>query len=165
LGIKFFHRSRSIPMWKVAFIAFVLVSGNTAVSVEDCPTPNNEKKAMTLLGMLGEWQYPDSKWINGASMSDGGDPRVPTAKCESIFTTSDSVEKVAAFFAKKFEAVKAKEAICLSSQDDSKGRSVSIRVYNILKADSSTTIVVSRAEKEDRTHITWSHLVRLPTNP
>ena len=120
---------------------------------------------MTLLTMLGEWQYPDSKWINGASMSDGGDPRIPATKCESIMTTPDSVEKVAAFLAKKFADIKATEAICVSSQDDSKGRNVSVRVFNILQADSSTTIVVSRAEKEDRTHISWSHLVRHPTSP
>lgn len=152
-------------MWKLALVVFVAVSGRFAISLDGAPKPNKEQKPMTLLTMLGEWQYPDSKWINGASMSDGGDPRIPSSKCESIFTTPDSVEKVAAFFAKKFETVKAKEAICLSSQEDSKDRSVSVRVFNIMKADSSTTIVVSRAEKEDRTHIVWSHLVRHPTSP
>ena len=128
---------------------------------------------ISLLQTLGEWQYPDSKLRGGATMSDGGNPHVPSIKCEAVLTSPDPIEKVIAYYAEKFGAVepgaprpakaevKKGEAKSVSVQDDSEGRPVVLRVFVVNKVDTSTTLVISRAEGEPETHIAWSHYIRL----
>ena len=128
---------------------------------------------VTLLGTLAEWQYPGSKMLGGASMSDGGNPLVPSVKCQAILTTADPVEKVIAYYSEKFgiprapdpqdaqEDAKGPDGKSVSSQDDSRGRPVAIRVIVVNTAETSTTLVISRAEGEEETHIAWSHYLRL----
>ncbi len=41
------------------------------------------EKSVTLLGMLTEWQYPDSTF-NGATMSDGGAAGAVSVKCKAV---------------------------------------------------------------------------------
>jgi hypothetical protein len=123
-----------------------------------------------LLGILAEWKYPDSKMLAGASMSDGGHLSV---KCEAVLTTTDSVEKVAEFYAKKAAKPAAKADVnkglarpedfdhrVLANQDDSKGRPMALRIVSIHQHKSSTTLVISRATGEKETHIAWSHFYR-----
>jgi hypothetical protein len=57
--------------------------------------------------------------------------------------------------------VKDADAKSVSTQDDSQGRPVTLRVIVVNKADTSTTLVIGRAEGEKETHITWLHYVRL----
>ena len=128
---------------------------------------------ISLLQTLGEWQYPDSKLRGGATMSDGGNPHVQSIKCEAVLTSPDPIEKVIAYYAEKFGAVepgaprpakaevKKGEAKSVSVQDDSEGRPVVLRVFVVNKVDTSTTLVISRAEGEPETHIAWSHYIRL----
>ena len=59
------------------------------------------------------------------------------------------------------DALKDTDAKSVTIQDDSKGRPVAVRVIVVNKADSSTTLVISRAEGEKETHIAWSHYLRL----
>ena len=53
----------------------------------------------TLMGMIAQWQYPDSKF-NGASMSDAatvnaaGERTVPSVHCKTVLTTADPIAKV-----------------------------------------------------------------------
>jgi hypothetical protein len=122
---------------------------------------------VTLLGRLAEWQYPGSGF-GGATMSDGGNRRVQSVNCQALLTTDDSVETVAKYYSEKFvsgpddvhrddqEVV----AQSVSTQDDSEGRGVELRVIVVHRAGTSTTLVISRAKGEAKTHIAWSHYVR-----
>jgi hypothetical protein len=127
---------------------------------------------MTLLGTLSEWKYTGSNLLDGASMSDGGNPLVPDVRCQAILTTPDPIEKVFKFYSEKFgtppasvrqdarAGVKEADAKAVSTQDDSEGRPVTLRVIVVSKADATTTLVISRAKGEKETHIAWSHYRR-----
>jgi hypothetical protein len=130
---------------------------------------------VTFMGTLAEWKYPGSAMPGGASMSDGGNPRIQSIRCRTILTTPDPIEKVIAFYAKKTVASPAPgrrdagdgaegaeaEAKSVSSQDDSEGRPVTLRVIVVNRDDTSTTLVISRAAGETETHIAWLHYLRL----
>ncbi len=126
---------------------------------------------VTLLGTLAEWKYPGSDF-GGGSMSDGGNRRLQSVKCQAILTTGDSVEKVTKYFSEKFVSgpqdaktlVKGADAQSVSTQDNSQGRPVQLRVIVVNRAETSTTLVISRAEGENKTHIAWSHYLRLDGN-
>jgi hypothetical protein len=155
---------------------FVSIAVVVAASFVDVgrTSPQGEKR-VTLMGILGEWQYPGSKWIDGATMQDGGNPALPSTFCHSVLTTPDSVEKVVAFYTGKPEgsgpkekptpgkALKATEGGCVLVQDDSKNRPAAVKVIVVTKTDSTTTLVVSRAADESATHIAWTHHFRHDT--
>jgi hypothetical protein len=44
--------------------------------------------------------------------------------------------------------------------EDSDGRPVGIQIIVVNTDKSSTTLVISRAEKEAETHIAWAHYIR-----
>ncbi len=124
---------------------------------------------ISLLQALSEWKFPGSNLLEGATMSDGGIPPLQAVKCAAIRTTPDPIEKVVAFYAERLGAgdppgppAEKCEAESVSVQDDSKGRPVTLRVFVVNQAHTSTTMVVSRAEGERETHIAWSHFIRLP---
>jgi hypothetical protein len=156
----------------------LLALGATAVSAVwlaaplMSPAQVTEPPRMTLMGTLSEWKYPDSKMVGGATMSDGGNPLVPDVKCRAILTTPDPIEKVIAFYSKKVETppaaggadpkveVKEADAKAVTTQDDSDGRPITLRVIVVSKADTTTTLVISRAKEEKETHIAWSYYRR-----
>jgi hypothetical protein len=127
---------------------------------------------LSLLQTLSAWKYPEST-MHGASMSDGGNARMQSVKCQSVLTTPDAIEKVIEYYEKKFGIspttgqqerradVAEGDAQSVSSQDDSQGRPVRLRIIVVNKADTSTTLAISRAEGEKETHIAWSHYIRL----
>ncbi|MDG3008237.1 hypothetical protein [Paludisphaera mucosa] len=129
---------------------------------------------ITLLGVLSEWQYPGSRMVDGATMSDGGDPKVQSIKCTTVLVTPDPFDKVAAFYAEKLgttepEPGKAdaarRDAGAVSRLEDSQGRSVKIRVFVANQVDAATTLVVSRVDGEAETHVAWSHYRRFQVRP
>jgi hypothetical protein len=137
-----------------------------------CPaqaTKANPPAGTTLLGILSEWKYPGSTMLGGASMSDGGNPLVWDLRCKAILTTADPIEKVAKFYSEKLGTptapggqndgteMKEADAKAVSTQDDSDGRPVTLRVIVVSKANTTTTLVISRAKSEKETHIAWSH--------
>ncbi len=141
------------------------------------PTSGEETDdQITFFGTLAPWKYPDAKF-SGASMSDGNNPRLQTVKFEVILTTGDSFEKVAKFYADQIESArgsgvkdakvdpKAAEAKVLSTQDDSQGRPLKLRVIVINRDTTATTVVLSRADSEQQTHIVWSHYMHFGTKP
>jgi hypothetical protein len=127
---------------------------------------------MTLMGTLSEWKYPGANLLGGATMSDGGNPLVPDVQCQAILTTPDPIEKVVEFYSQKVGTppapagqnaqakVKEADAKAVSTQDDSEGRPLTLRVIVVSQADSTTTLVISRARSEKETHIAWSHYRR-----
>jgi hypothetical protein len=117
----------------------------------------------SLMQMLEEWKYPDSKML-GASMSDGGNPDIVDTKCRAILTTPDSFEAVVRFYNEKTGEAsnKAAEARAVTTQEDSKDRPLAVRIISVHRAEVSTTLVISRGEKEKETHIAWSQYRTFP---
>ncbi len=162
---------------RMIFLALGAAAMFTLLLAAPRPSPAQANQAapparMTLLGTLAEWKYPGSKMLGGATMSDGGNPLVPDVLCRTILTTPDPIDKVAKFYAEKFETppaaggqnaradVKEADAKAVSTQDDSEGRPVTVRVIVVNTADTTTTLVISRANSEKETHIAWSHYRR-----
>jgi hypothetical protein len=119
---------------------------------------------VTLLGALAEWKYPGSIMLGGATMSDGGNKVVVDVRCQAILTTTDPAWKVIEFYSEKLSARPRSggqnagtDAKAVSTQDDSEGRPVTVRAIVVNKADTTTTLVISRAKSEDLTHIAWTH--------
>jgi hypothetical protein len=87
-------------------------------------------------------------------------------------TTPDPIEKVARFYLGMLKSspisgghtagVELKEAgaQAVSTQDDSEGRPVALKVIVVTKADTTTTVVISRAKTENETHVAWTHYRR-----
>jgi hypothetical protein len=125
------------------------------------------EKDVTLLGTLAEWKYPDSEF-HGASGSDGGNRLIQSVKFESVMTTADSVDKVTKYYADKFQSGPADREKApagaigqsVSVQDDSKDRPLQLQIIVINRTETSTTLVISRAKDEQKTHIAWSHYLR-----
>ncbi len=168
---------RFTAQWMI-FLALGAPAMSALLVAAPRPSPAQANQAapparMTLLGTLAEWKYPGSKMLGGATMSDGGNPLVPDVLCRAILTTPDPIDKVAKFYAEKIETppaagggqnaradVKETDAKAISTQDDSEGRPVTLRVIVVNKADTTTTLVISRAKSEKETHIAWSHYRR-----
>jgi hypothetical protein len=129
-------------------------------------------KSVTLMGMLSEWQYPGSKF-HGAESSDAAVKDISSIKSKAVLTTPDSAEKVLAFYRQQLkvdesgknldekdgERVKTNRSI--SIQDNSDGRPLKLFILAISEKCSSTTLVISRSEKEEATHIAWSNFRQL----
>jgi hypothetical protein len=154
--------------------AFLAAPFFSAVSAIAAPPPT---EPMTLMGTLAEWKYPGSKMLGGASMSDGGDPSVPDVRCQAILTTPEPIDKVTGFYSKLASKppdagkrvaeaeTKPTDTQAVGSQDDSKGRPVTLRIIVVNKADTTTTLVISRAANENETHIAWTHYRRFEDQP
>jgi hypothetical protein len=137
------------------------------------PARADDTGQISLMQTLAEWKYPDSKMLGGASMSDGGNRLVQSVKCRAVLGTPDPIEKVIDFYSKKLvtppdvilPSTKAEDLVpdgkSVSTQDDSQGRPVSVRVIVVNKADTSTTLVITRANDEKETHIAWLHYIRI----
>jgi hypothetical protein len=125
------------------------------------------KKEVSLMGTLAEWMYPGAKF-GGANMSDGGNRTAQSVKCQALLTTGDSFEKVTNYYEQKFVSgpqeiggtVKGGKPQSVSIQDDSAKRPVQLRIMVVNRAQTSTTLVISRAQGETKTHIAWSHFMR-----
>jgi hypothetical protein len=130
------------------------------------PVEASPPGSVSLLQTLSGWQYPGSDMLGGASMSDGGNPLVSSIKCQAVLRTPDPIDKVIAFYSRLTGPTgagaddKGADAKSVSIKDDSKDRPVTLRVFAVNKADTSTTIVVSRAADEQATHIVWLHYIR-----
>jgi hypothetical protein len=154
-------------MYEKLIVSLIIVGFGTAWVGQD-KRDAASKDQVTLMGALAEWMYPESNF-GGAQMSDGGNRTVQSVKCQAILTTADSFEKVTNFYEQRFvsgpqdagAAVKGAEAQSVSTQDDSSKRPVQLRVIVVNRAKTSTTLVISRTKGETKTHIAWTHFVRL----
>jgi len=154
---------------RIATTALCVLAISCTLGFAVDPAP---KQTVTLLGMLSEWSYPDSKF-NGTEMSDGGVKDIYSIKCKAVLTTSDPAEKVFDFYLKQLkvdssgknlvekdgERIKTERAVTV--QDDSIGRPLKLYVISVNEIDWSTTLVISRAEGEETTHIAWSNFRHL----
>lgn len=137
---------------------------------EDAPP----QEQVTLMGMLLEWRYPESKF-HGAETADAGVTGISSIKSKAILTTPDPVEKVMDFYQKKLNVdaegnnldEKPGERITTDRSvliQDAAGEGASkVYVIAINGTKSSTTLVVSRADGDKETRIAWSNFRRLAT--
>ncbi len=153
---------------KISLITLVLVPFVCCLSVADDAPP---KEQVTLMGMLLEWRYPESKF-NGAESSDAAVKGVSAIKSKAILTTPDSVEKVMDFYRKKLnvdgkgknlgekegERITTDRSVVI--QDVSGDRS-KLYVIAINGTKASTTLVVSRTKGDEVTRIAWSNFRQL----
>jgi len=126
------------------------------------------KKQTSLMSMLGEWMYPESKF-NGAETGDAAVSNISAIKSKAIFSTKDSVDKVMEFYRNKLnvdndgknlseregERITTDHSVLI--QDVSGDRQSSLFVIAINGVNSSTTVVVNRADGDDITRIAWSN--------
>ncbi|BBO33252.1 hypothetical protein [Lacipirellula parvula] len=159
-----------------------LAGGMLGVAEESKPVDLTSAPAgdgTSLMGMLSPWAYPDATWIEGASMSDGGNPKLPSVNCKTVLVTPDSFEDVTKYYGEKLnidekgnDAVKKPQlggdggrsvtVVNDSVFDEGDERPVKLQVITVNKPESSTTLVISRAAEERETHIAWSHFQRAP---
>jgi hypothetical protein len=149
-------------------LLFLILAGASAVCFGRDKAEPAPHKDVTLMGLLGEWMYPGAKF-GGAEMSDGGNRTIQSVKCQSLLTTGDPFDKVVGYYEHKFvsgpdrreAAIAGTNAQSVSIQDDSSSRPLRLRVITVNRAHSSTTLVISRATSETKTHIAWSHFQNL----
>jgi hypothetical protein len=151
----------------IAAFGLLACAGNFGFSAEPA-----KEQGVTLMGMLSEWQYPGAKF-HGAESSDAAVSDISSIKSKAVLTTPDAVEKVVAYYREKLkvdaagknlgekdgERITTKRSV--SIQDDSEGRPLKLYVIAINEKGSSTTLVVSRSEGEETTHIAWSNFRQL----
>lgn len=141
-----------------------------------CSTANADEppsaEGATLIGMLSQWHYPGAKF-NGAEMSDAAVSDISSIKCKAVLTTPDPAEKVVAHYLTKLKVDSAGKNLgkkegerittkrSVSVQDDSNGRQLKLYIIAINQTDSSTTLVISRCEGEETTHVAWSNYRQL----
>jgi hypothetical protein len=125
---------------------------------------------VSLMQTIAKWKYPGAKMPHGANMGDGGNPLIRSIKCQTVLTTPDPIEKVFDFYKQKLSnkaanggAAPENTAQSVSTLEDSAGRPVKIYVIVVHRADTSTTLVISRAADEKETHIAWSHYILAET--
>jgi hypothetical protein len=158
---------------RITIAAFgVLAVASNLVFAADPPADPPPEKGVRLMGMLSEWQYPDTKF-HGAEMSDAAVRGIDAIKCKAVLTTPDAFEKVLAFYLQKLNVdatgknlgAKAAERVttnrAVSIQDNSEGRPLKLYIIAIDEADTSTTLVLSRSEGEQVTNIAWSNYRQL----
>lgn len=156
---------------------------STAILVLVPAAAHSKEKPKSLLANIVGWQYPDSK-IHGARISDAatingkGDRTVPSSHSKTVLTTPDPIDKVFNYYKSKLAQNampdEGKEQTQSSSrtsgrsvtfQSDSEDRPVKIHVISINTEHTSTTLVISRAKGESKTHIAWSQYEKYDLNP
>jgi len=154
-------------MHKKLIAGLLVVVFGAAFAGQDKSDAASEER-VTLMGSLAEWMYPKSDF-GGAEMSDGGNRTLQSVKCQAVLTTGDSFEKVTNYYEQKFVSgpqvfgapLKGVIAQSVLTQDDSAKRPVRLRIIVVNRDKTSTTLVISRTQGETKTHIAWSHFVRM----
>jgi hypothetical protein len=116
------------------------------------------QESVSLLQTLELWKYPGSTMLEGASMSDAGNPDIQDVICKAVLTTPDAFDDVVRFYEKKAADVAQPRAVI--GQNDSKDRPIALRIFNVHRTATTTTLVISRGEGEKATHIAWSHYMK-----
>jgi hypothetical protein len=150
------------------FLFGLVIAGVGAVCFGRDKAEPAPQKDVTLMGVLAEWMYPGATF-EGAQMSDGGNRTILSVKCKSILITSDPFDKVVAYYEHKFvsgpdrrgASLESTPPQAVASQDDSSNRPLHLRVIVVNRSKSSTTLVISRAAGEPKTHVAWSYFQNL----
>ena len=150
------------------FLILICTAGSQKTSGAD-PQPEG---TVTLMGMLNEWIYPESKF-HGAESSDAAVSEISSIKSKAALSTPDSLEKVLDFYCRKLKVdregnnlgeaagtrITSDRSVLI--QDLSQGRSCQLYLVAINRGKSSTTLVISRCKDEETTQIAWSNFRQL----
>lgn len=132
---------------------------------------------ITLIGTIVKWRYPDAE-IGKSEMSDAattdadGKRTVPSSILKTTMKTDDSVEKVIAFYKNLLDRTPEKdEGIGIGGQagasvvfsDESDERELGFHTILVNSQNRSTLLIVTRANGESKTHITWKQYVKHET--
>lgn len=127
-----------------------------------------------LIGTIVKWRYPDAE-IGESVMSDAattdadGIRTVPSSVLKTTMKTDDSVEKVVAFYKGLLTRSSEKdEKIGIGGQagasvvfsDESDGRELGFHTILVNSTNKSTILIITRANGESKTHITWKQYLR-----
>jgi hypothetical protein len=132
------------------------------------------EEPITLIGTIVKWRYPDAE-IGKSEMSDAatiaadGKRTAPSSVLKTTMVTSDSVDKVLAFYrglltrnpandSKLGADPKVGRSVVFS--DESEGRPFAFRTILVNSANTSTTIIITRGGDEDTTRITWNQYLK-----
>ena len=129
---------------------------------------------ITLMGTIVKWRYPDAE-IGKSEMSDAatidvdGDRTVPSSVLKTTMMTPDPVDKVVAFYRDLLTrnqandirlGIEPQEGRSVVFSDESVGRPFAFHTIVINSANISTTIIITRGDGEERTHITWKQYLK-----
>ncbi len=161
----------------------VLIIAMVAVAVLVPAVAGAAESPKTLLTRIFEWRYPEAK-ISGATMSDvetidnEGVRTAPSIHCKAVLTTGDPIDKVFDHYhsklTKKIVAkspdksaapLKSSSGRAVTFHSNSDDRPVVIHVITVNSERLSTTLVLSRAAGESKTHIAWSQYERFEVSP
>ena len=132
------------------------------------------EEPITLIGTIVKWIYPDAE-IGKSEMSDAatiaadGKRTAPSSVLKTTMVTSDSVDKVLAFYrgllirnpandSKLGADPKVGRSVVFS--DESEGRPFAFHTVVVNSANASTTIIITRGGNEDTTRITWKQYLK-----
>jgi hypothetical protein len=159
-------------------LRLVFVTIASVITTLAAPLTSTVDEPQTLMARIAEWQYPGSK-INGASMSDvatingKGERTVPSIQCRTVLTTTDPIAMVLDYYKTKLkpnpdaENAEPRDNSASNSgrsvtyHDDSDNRPLAIHMILVNTDQSSTTLVISRADTETETHIAWTQYSKL----
>jgi hypothetical protein len=127
------------------------------------------EEAVTLIGMIVKWRYPDaeigkSEMSDGATISADGKRTIPSTVLKTTMMTTDSVDKVLAFYRNLLTRNPANDeklgigplvGRSVVFSDDSEGRPFAFHSIVVNSANTSTTLIITRGKDEDHTRITW----------
>lgn len=134
------------------------------------PASASDEKPVTLIGTIVKWRYPDaeigkSQMADAATIGADGNRTVPSSILKMTMTTDDSVDKVVAFYKDLLTrnpkndrqlGVPAELGRSVVFRDESEGRPFAFHIILVNSAKSSTTLIITRSENEEKTYITWT---------
>lgn len=156
---------RNCPVMQMTLA--LLIAAATSVTL-----PADEP--VLLIGTIVKWQYPDAE-IGKAEVSDAatidveGKRTVPSSMMKSTMTTRDTVDKVLAFYRNLLTrnqtndnklGIKPQTGRSVVFSDESEGRPFAFHTIVVNSANTSTTLMITRGDNEERTHITWKQYMR-----
>lgn len=157
------RRTYLVTLMSLALLIATFVS--VKVSADD---------SVTLLGTEVKWRYPNaeiaiSEMSDAATVDANGKRTVPSFVLKTTMSTEDSVEKVLAFYRDLLTRNPANNdklgigplvGRSVVFSDESEGRPFAFHTIVVNSTNTSATLIITRGDDEDRTHITWKQYVK-----
>ena len=127
------------------------------------------KEPLTLIGTIVKWRYPDaeigkSEMSDAATINASGKRTLPSTLLKTTMVTQDSVDKVVEFYRDLLTRNTKNDSTLGIGQevgrsvifsDESDERPFAFRTIMINAANTSTILIITRADDEKTTRITW----------
>lgn len=129
---------------------------------------------VTLIGTIVKWRYPDaeigkSEMSDGATISAEGNRTIPSSVLKTTMVTTDSVDKVLAFYRDLLTRNPANDeklgigplvgrSVVFSNESD--GRPFAFHTIVVNSTNTSTTLIITRGKDEEQSRITWKQYIK-----